>query len=46
MESKKEMKHVMKEVDKVLSKIKEAIPEGYTPNQVGAIFNLYLSLYE
>lgn len=42
----KEMKHTLKSVDKVLELIKASIPESFTPQQVGAIFNLYMSLYE
>lgn len=45
-EEQKQIKHVVKQVDKVMSKIKDAIPCDYTPNQVSAIFNLYLSMYE
>lgn len=42
----KEMKVVLKSVDKVLQDIKSAIPEKMTPQQVGAIFNLFMSMYE
>lgn len=42
----KEIKHCLKQVDPVLESIKKAIPEQFTPQQVGAIFNLYMSLYE
>ena len=43
---KKEIKHVMKQVDPVLEAIKKAVPEQFTPYQVKAIFDLYMSLYE
>ena len=43
---KKEIKHVMKQVDPVLESIKKAVPEKFTPYQVKAIFDLYMSLYE
>lgn len=42
----KKVKHVYKEVDKVIKSIKEILPEDYTPYQVKAIFDLYMSMYE
>ena len=45
-DNKKEIKHVIKQIDPVLESIKKAIPQQFTPQQVGAIFNLYMSLYE
>ena len=43
---KKEIKHVMKELDPVHNAIKKVIPDKFTPYQVKAIFDLYMSLYE
>lgn len=42
----KQVKHVYKEVDKVIKSIKDQIPENFTPYQVKAIFDLYMSMYE
>lgn len=42
----KKMKVVLKEVDKVMKNIKTVIPNDFKPQQVAAIFNLYMSLYE
>ena len=44
--NKKEIKHVMKQIDPVLKSIEKAIPAEFTPYQVKAIFDLYMSLYE
>lgn len=42
----KKAKHVIKEVDSVIKAIKKSIPENFTPYQVKAVFDLYMSLYE
>lgn len=42
----KQTKHVYKEVDKVIKSIKGVIPDNFTPYQVKAIFDLYMSMYE
>lgn len=42
----KEFKHNLKKVDSVLEKIKSDIPEDFTPAQINAVFQLYLSMYE
>lgn len=46
MSESKQLKHVVKEVDSVIKAIKKSIPEGFTPYQVKAVFDLYMSLYE
>lgn len=45
-EEKKQIKHVHKEVDKVIKGIESVIPDNFTPYQVKAVFDLYMSLYE
>lgn len=46
MNEKKEIKHVVKKVDAVIEEINKTIPSNFTPYQVKAIFDLYMSLYE
>lgn len=46
MSEAKQLKHVVKEVDSVIKAIKKSIPESFTPYQVKAVFDLYMSLYE
>lgn len=42
----KAQKHLLKQVDDVMKKVEKCIPEDWTPKQVAAFFNLYMSFYE